>query len=52
MTDAITIRYYNGGLYCEYKPKNIDEGRSPWVIKPINGNGFNYVERICETKID
>ena len=52
MTDAIIIRYYNGGLYCEYKPKNIDEGRSPWVIKPINGNGFNYVERICETKID
>jgi hypothetical protein len=51
MTDAITIRYYNGGLYCEYKPKNIDDGRSPWVIKPINGNGFNYVERICETKI-
>ena len=51
MTDAITIRYYNGGLYCKYKHENIKKGISPWIISPTNSKGFNYVERICETKI-
>lgn len=49
MTDAITIRYYNGGLYCRYIQKNINDGISPWVITPLNSNGWNYVERVCET---
>ena len=52
LTDAITIRYYNGGLYCVYKQDNIDKGFSPWVIRTINKDGFNYVQRICGTIID
>ena len=47
MADAITIKYYNGGLYCEFQKGGVNT-ESKWLIYPYNPvNNVYYVKEVC-----
>lgn len=47
MADAITIKYYNGGLYCEFQKGGVNT-ESKWLIYPHNPvNNVYYVKEVC-----
>ena len=47
MADAITIKYYNGGLYCEFQKGGVNTV-SKWLIYPYNPvNNVYYVKEVC-----